>query len=449
MFIEKISLALSMYIIVPMAVISGIYLSIRFKFIQITQSKAILFSIKTNRTTGTLSSFNAISAVLGGNLGVGNISGMAIALATGGPGALFWMWIIVVLFSIIKFGGCYLGVIFRKKNSQGELVGGPMYYIRQGLKQPTLANLFCYLIIIIALISGNIVQMHSLLLPLKNFSISPFYLGILVACLIAGVTWGGMRRFANFVSLVVPFMGLLYLGISLFILFIYFDRIPYAFEIILKSAFGFHQFSYGGLGFTVFMAISTAFDRVLLSTDIGMGLAPIIHASVNDSCELKTNALKQGYASLLSPVIVILICTITMLVLIVTGVWKGNYESTNMCIAAFRIGLGTTSAGNIIIVVLFFFAFTTILTWMYCASRAIEYLYGINCYHKIIFQILFISIIPLGIYCKKQVIWYFSDILMNIMFILNTGSILALSNLIDISGAKLFKSLRSDVSIKI
>lgn len=417
---------ITLYLIFPSIVVIGGYLSFRLKFLQITKLPMAFHMVKTRRRAGGISSFSAVAAILGGNLGTGNISGIAVALSTGGPGALFWMWVMALLASTIKFVGCFLGVEHRQKDSAQEWVGGPMYYLRRGMNKPLLANIFCVFTVLSALTVGNLVQMHSLSLPVKAWGVPPLALGLVMAVLVGGVIWGGMKRFSYVVSLVVPFMAIAYIIACLVIIFLLRDRVGEALVLILRSALGVDSLAGGALGFTLFQAIRTGFDRGLFATDSGLGLAPIIHAAVTDTHEKLDNKLVQGIISILSPVIVMIVCTMTGTVLITTGVWQqAGLESTNMCIEAFKVGLNTPIAGNVVTITLFFFAYTTMLTWSFCADKSVEYLFGRR-YIKA-FQLLFIIVIPLGGFAQGNMVWTIADISINLMFLLNMVGVVGLS----------------------
>jgi alanine or glycine:cation symporter, AGCS family len=424
--IDFIKESITLYIIFPVIVFIGGYLTYRLRFLQLTQLSRAFHMIKGQKKAGGISSFSAVSAILGGNLGTGNISGIAIALATGGPGALFWMWVMAFLASIIKFIGCFLGVEYREKDSAKEWVGGPMYYLTRGLKMPLMGKLFCVFTIFSALTVGNMVQVHSLSLPFKEIGVHPFYLGIGLALLVGGVIMGGLARFASVVSAVVPFMAIIYVGACLSIIFLNYDQVGNAFSMIFQSAMGFGSVAGGALGFTIFQAIRTGFDRGLFATDAGLGLAPIIHAAVTDQHEVLDNKVVQGIISVLSPIIVMVICTMTGLVLLITGVWNsGDLESTNMCVEAFKFGLNSPSAGYIVFITLFFFAFTTILTWSFCADKSIEFLFGRR-YIKL-FQLFFIAFIFIGGFLQGSFVWLIADISLNLMFIINMIGVVGLS----------------------
>ena len=402
-------------------------MSFRFKFVQCTNIvKAWKYFLQDRDPTGKRSSsFSALSAVLGGNLGTGNISGIAVALTIGGPGALFWMWVMALLGSVLKFINCTLGVLYREQNDQGEYVGGPMYYLAKGLKSKSAAVVYCVLAIFAALTVGNLVQMNSLALPFTKAGVHPLITGVAMALIVASVILGGLHRFSKVASFVVPFMAVGYVAACLIILLKHVDAIFPAMQLIYQCAFDPTAIVGGFAGYTLLAAIKVGFDRGLFATDVGVGIDAIVHASVESKTTLKQTALTQGLISTLSPFIVMIVCSLTGLVLMVTGAWQvPGLESTNICIEAFQRGIGIPFAGHIITVTLFFFAFTTILTWSFCADKAIEYLFSRQYIRP--FQYIFVAFLPLGALFHVTLVWTIADIFMNLMLILNMIGIVAL-----------------------
>lgn len=416
-------------VLFPLVIVVGGYFSWRLRFLQITKLVAAARMLTLRERSGGISSFGALAAILGGNLGTGNISGVAVALMTGGPGALFWMWIMALLASITKYVGCFLGVHFQQQNMDGEWVGGPMFYLRDGLHAPILAKLFCLFTITSAITVGNLVQVHSLSLPLVDLAIHPLILAIPLALLTAGVIFGGLKRFAHFVSAIVPLMAVAYIGTCLTILFFFRSEILPSIELVFSSAFGLTEAAGGILGFGVLSAMRAGFDRGLFATDSGLGLAPIVHASVSDPNPEIDNRYVQGLISVLSPIIVMVVCSVTGLVLLTTkAAFETNLPSTIMCMQAFRVGFDTLWAGHIVSVTLFFFAFTTILTWSFCANRAVEFLFGLQAVR--FFQIIFVAIIPLGVFLEERSLWISADFSTNAMFVINMIGVVGLAQLV-------------------
>ncbi|MFI4937609.1 MAG: alanine/glycine:cation symporter family protein [Candidatus Berkiellales bacterium] len=425
--LDEFKSLLSVFLLIPLVAIVGLIFSFRFRFVQCTHALKAwkFFFIDRDHTGQRSSSFSAVSAVLGGNLGTGNISGIAVALATGGPGSIFWMWVMATLGAILKFVGCTLGILYRQKNERGEHIGGPMYYIAKGLGMKRTAKFYCLLAIGTALTVGNLVQMNSLALPFTQAGIPPLVTGIGMSILVALVIVGGLHRFSAVASLVVPFMAVCYVGACLFIVLLNGDKLFSTLSLILTAAFQPSAMMGGVAGYTVLESIRVGFDRGLFATDVGVGIDSIIHSSVDSKTSLTETALTQGLISTLSPLIVMLVCTLTGLVLIMTGAYQvENLESTNLCIEAFKRGFAFNSAGHIITITLFFFAFTTILTWSFCADKAIEYLFSAKMIRP--FQYLFVAFIPLGTMLHVNAVWTVADIFMNLMLIINVFGLIGL-----------------------
>jgi AGCS family alanine or glycine:cation symporter len=426
--LELLKDSLTLIIIFPLIIIAGSYLSYRLRFVQITKLKQALLLITVKERAGGISSFGALSAVLGGNLGTGNISGVAVALVSGGPGALLWMWVMAILASITKYVGCFLGVHWQRQNKDGEWVGGPMYYLSEGLKSKKLALLFCFFTVLSAFTVGNLAQVHALSLPIKELHINPLLFGVILAVLVGGVIFGSLNRFSHIVSAIVPFMAVTYIVTCLIILFLHRHNILSSIALIIESAFDLGTAASGFVGYGIVHAIRAGFDRGLFATDSGLGLAPIMHAGVRDLSTHHDNRVSQGLISLLSPIIVMLVCTMTGLVLLTTGVTKLELSSTTMCMEAFRLGFGYAWAAHIVSITLFFFAFTTILTWYYCAKRAIEYSLGDK--YLSLFRIIFIIFIPYGVFIHENIVWLIADLSINFMFIINMIGVIGLSALV-------------------
>lgn len=430
--LDELKTAISLFLLIPLVAIVGVAFSVRFKFVQCTHAlKAWKFFFKDRDPNGrSASSFSAVSAVLGGNLGTGNISGIAVALTMGGPGAIFWMWVMATFGSILKFVGCTLGVLYRKQNEKGEYVGGPMYYLAKGLGMKRTAKAYCILAILAALTVGNMVQMNSLALPFTQAGIPPLATGLCVSVLIAGIIFGGLKRFSAVSSWLVPISAVGYVLACLTIVLLNLEKLIPAFQIIIHAAFDSSAMVGGVAGYTILEGLRVGFDRGLFATDVGVGVDAIIHSSVESKeSESKTpiiqTALTQGLISTLSPLIVMLVCTLTGLVLIMTDAWHAaGLESTNICIEAFKRGFSFNLAGHIITVTLFFFAFTTILTWSFCADKAVEYLFSAKMVRP--FQLLFIAVIPFGAFLHVKAIWTVADIFMNLMLVLNVIGLIGL-----------------------
>ncbi len=421
MFLQLLNHTLTLWFVFPTIIALGLYLTVQFKCTQVTQLKnAVLHLFKRNKgDAGSISRFGALSSVLAGNFGTGNISGMAIAIATGGPGALVWMWIMSFFGAIIQYASCILGVLYRKETAKKEFVGGPMYYLRDGLGYHKLAKLFAVCTIFGAFAVGNLAQINSMTLPFTNFGINPLYVSLAIGLFVAVVMLGGIKRLSQFASFIVPFKALLYLGTGFTIIFFYRSSLIPAIHLMFEEAFRFSSFTGGVLGISVFKAIQTGFDRGLFATDAGTGIVPILQAGARSK-----NPLHDGVATLLSPLMVMVVCTTTGLVLIMTGAYQTDLQSTNMVTYAFTKGLSSPIGGYIVLLALMLFAYTTILAWGHCGAKATEFLFGSR-FEKY-FQALFILFIPIGALLKVGFIWTLADVAISLMLILNLVGIIGL-----------------------
>ncbi|MCA0370848.1 MAG: amino acid carrier protein [Proteobacteria bacterium] len=409
--------SLSLFVTVPAIIVAGLYFTVTLKGIQFTHVKKALALITPEKKEGGISSFGAVAAVLGGNLGTGNVAGVAVALTMGGPGALLWMWVMAFLTASIKYAECYLGVTYRTQNDQKEYVGGPMYYLRHA-NFPLLAKGFALFTVFAALTGGTLVQVNSLSLPLEQAGYNPLYMGVFMAVLVAITVLGGMKRFVLVVSAVVPLMAVGYIGACLYVIGAHFHQLPDAFSLIFRSAMGIEPAIGGFAGCAAFQAMRTGFDRALFATESGLGLASIMHAPVTSPSERYPNNVAQGIISIFSPFIVVIVTSLTGLVLLVTNVWQDpSLISTNQCTQAFCVGFNWEGAGYIVLISLFFFAFTTTLAWAFCADRAVEFLFGSKGVRP--FQWLLIMVVPLGAVLSVSFVWWLMDICLNIMLFLN------------------------------
>lgn len=414
----------TLFVVFPAIISLGIYLTFKLRCVQLSKLKMSLSSLTKKDTgeEGNISRFGAISAVLAGNFGTGNISGMAVAVATGGPGALVWMWIMAFLGAAIQYASCLLSVMYRKQISHNEFVGGPMYYLRDGLGLKGLAVLFSIFTIFGSITVGNFAQINSVILPLQKMGLDPLYCSIGIGILVGIVILGGIQRIAGFASYVVPFKALLYLGTAFAIVVLNAEKIPAAFSIMFHSAFDFSSAMGGILGMGICRAITTGFDRGLFATDAGTGIVPILQASARSK-----NPVMDGLSTLIAPVMVMIVCTTTGLVLLVTGAWQTpGLQSTNMVTYAFTTGLHSHFGGYIVIISLILFAYTTILAWAYCGEKALGFLIGSEKARW--FRYMYIALIPIGTLMHVEMIWSLADIAISLMLIINLVGIAKLSS---------------------
>ena len=382
---------------------------------------------------GDISHYAAISTILAGNFGTGNISGMAVAIATGGPGALVWMWVMTFLAAAIQYASALLGVKYRKKDQNGQYVGGPMYYISEGLGFKKMGMLFAVVTILAAFSVGNFVQINSMTLPMAALGVSPLIASLILAVGIGLVVLGGALRIARVSAAVVPFMSLLYFGTALFILALHSDALLPAFGLMFKSALGVQGIVGGALGFTVMKAVTTGITRSIFATDAGTGMAPLLQSGAKTE-----HPVIDGVVTLVAPFFVMIVCTATSLVLIVTGAFSvEGLKSTNMVTHAFTQGLGSDIGAYVVIFSLLLFGYTTTLAWASCMEKAVTYLFGSRFVKY--FMILYIFCVPMGALMQVDLIWILADLTYISMLLVNLIGVTGLAKEVTTESKQYFK----------
>ena len=415
---------------------TGIYLTIRLGLIQIVKlPKALKLIFKAeNDGSGDISSFGALCTALAATIGTGNIVGVATAIKAGGPGALFWMWLAAFFGMATKYSEGLLAIKFRTKDENGQVSGGPMYYIVNSKREKwrPLASFFAISGILVALLGiGTFSQVNSITDAVQgSFNIDPKVTGIILAICVALVVFGGLQSISNVATKIVPFMTVVYILICFTILGKSYELIPETFILIFKSAFTGQAAAGGFMGATVSMAIRNGIARGVFSNESGLGSAPIAAAAA------KTNwPAEQGLISMTGTFIdSIIICTLTGMSLIISGVWQSDLNGAIMTQSAFASVL--PNLGPIFLTIsLSLFAFTTILGWSYYGERCFEFLFGVK---KInLFRTLFVLMVLLGAFLKLEMVWIIADIVNGLMALPNLIALLALSPVI-ISETKLY-----------
>lgn len=371
---------------------------------------------------GDIKPFNALMTSLSATVGTGNIVGVATAVSIGGPGALFWMWCTALVGMATKYSEAVLAVHYRETDTAGNHVGGPMYYIRNGLGKQWawLALLFAVFGTLAGFGIGNTVQANSVADVLhKNFAIAETTTGIVMAILVGLVLLGGIRSIASVAGKLVPFMALLYLVFALAVLCLHVTAIPGAIALIVKSAFSPAAASGGFAGAAVMLAIQMGVARGVFSNEAGLGSAPIAHAAAKTD-----DPVRQGTVAMLGTFIdTLIICTLTGLVIIVTGAWNSGAEGAEITSAAFAASL--PFGGKLVAVSLGLFAFTTILGWSYYGERCAAYLFGEK--SAIPFRLFWVVAVYLGASMEMDLVWLIADTLNGMMAIPNLVGLLLLS----------------------
>ena len=410
--------------------ITGLFLTIGLKAYPVLHLKTgfvELWKGRHKQGEGEISGFNALMTSLSATIGTGNIAGVATAVALGGPGAIFWMWIIALIGMATKYSEAVLAVRFREKNEQGHFVGGPMYYIRNGLGKNFrwLAVTFAFFGMLAGFGIGNGVQANSVADAINHIEIGgqgipEWITGCIVAVLVGLVLLGGIRRISEVAGKLVPFMAIAYVLAGLILIVIYASEIPAAFILIIEHAFTPISAAGGFAGATVWAAIRYGVARGVFSNEAGLGSAPIAHATATTD-----SPVRQGTIAMLGTFIdTLIICTITGLVIVASGEWQSGASGASLTAAAFNSGL--PGIGQYIVTFgLAVFAFTTIIGWSFYGERCAEYLFGVRAVWP--FRVLWVIAIPIGATQELNVAWLIADTLNALMALPNLVALLLLS----------------------
>ena len=407
---------------------TGIFLTIGLKGMTISHIPYAfkqLFKGRQGSGDGEISPFNALMTSLSSTIGMGNIAGVATAIGLGGPGALFWMWCAAFVGMATKYAEAVLAVNYRETDEAGRKVGGPMYYIKNGLgdKWKWLGGAFALFGSLAGFGLANTVQSNAVSQVLEtNFNVPTVVSGMVMAVLVGGVLLGGIKRIASVAGKLVPFMAALYMTATFIILVMNAPAIPAAIILVVDSAFNGAAATGGFAGATLMLALRMGIARGIFSNEAGLGSAPIAHAAA------ETNSpVRQGTIAMLGTFIdTLIICTMTGLVLIVTGVWSGEPQGAAMTLAAFT---GALPYGDIILsLCVALFAFTTMLGWSYYGERCAEFLLGTRVITP--FRVLWVIGIFVGTQMSLELVWKMTDALNGLMAIPNLIALLLLSPIV-------------------
>ena len=409
---------------------TGVYLTLRTNFMSITKLgyilKNTLFKMfkKEGKGEGEITAFQAVATALAATVGTGNIAGVATAIALGGPGAVFWMWLSAIFGMTTKFGEVVLSINYREKTPDGRFVGGPMYYIEKGLKMKWLAYVFAVFGAIAAFGIGNMVQSNSVAASLEvSFGVNKLVTGFLLAILSAIVIIGGIKRIGQVTERLVPFMAAFYVIGGLYIIIINISHIGEAFGLIFGSAFTGSAAVGGFAGSTMKIAMTRGIARGVFSNEAGLGSAPIAHAAATTD-----HPVRQGLWGVFEVFVdTIIICSITALSIIMSGVWSSGATGSELTTLAFDKtipGIG----GYIVSIGILLFAFSTILGWAYYGERCAEYIFGPKV--NMIYRIIWIPFIVIGAIGGLNALWDLADTLNGLMAIPNLIGVLGLSGVV-------------------
>ncbi len=427
---------------------TGIFLTLRLGLIQVFKLPLALKYVLSSRkyeagVMGDVSSFAALSTALSATIGTGNIVGVATAVKTGGPGALFWMFLAAFFGMATMYSEALLAVRYRTVDANGQMSGGPMYYIKNGLAGKwygrVLAPLFAFFGLSVALFGiGTFPQVNAIVDSARiAFDIPEVLTAVVLSLLVAFVTLGGIRRIAAVAQFMVPFMATAYVLGCLIIIGANLDKIPATFSLIISSAFTETAARGGFLGASMMLAVRMGIARGIFSNEAGLGSTPIAAAAAR----VKEPA-KQGLISMTGTFFdTIVVCVMTGTVLIMTDSWTGDLAGAYMTSYAFSTVL--TDIGSYIVTVgLIFFAFTTIIGWNYYGERCTEFLFGVK--GIIPYKIIYILIVASGAFLTLEMIWVLADIVNGLMAFPNLIALLALRKVIVSETGKYFANLKHE-----
>ena len=450
---------------------TGVYLSARVGFIQFGKfgyvMKNTIGKVFSKQTAGDgeVTPFQALSTALAATVGTGNIAGVTGAICVGGPGAVFWMWISALFGMVTKYAEVVLAIRYRERNGKGDWVGGPMYYIKNGLgkKWSWLAMMFSLLGALAAFGIGNMTQVNTIATSINTaidafggntganavvffgqlVPISSIVIGAIVAFVVGLVLFGGIKRIGSVAERIVPFMALIFVCCGLAVIVTNIDSVGSVFAMIFKGAFSAEAALGGAFGITILTTIQKGVGRGVFSNEAGLGSAPMAHAASSE-----TDPVKQGLYGIFEVFMdTIVICTLTALTLLCSvgnGVeiaW-GQSGGTELISAAFGTVFGNKIGSLIVAIAISLFALTTILSWSLYGSRCCEYILGTKVVP--VYQIIFVLVILIGATLKLQLVWDIADTLNGFMAIPNLVALLGLSGVVVKLTREYFAGLKAE-----
>ena len=396
-------------------VFTGLYLTIKLKGIQFDFKNMAKSLKKDKRQKNGLSPFKTLMLALAGRIGVGSISGVALAIYVGGPGTIFWIWVIALISAPLAYSESYLGVKYKEKDGN-HYIGGPAYYLKKALNKPKLGITYALLIIICYVIGYMSVQSNTIMKATYSLiNIKPIFIGLILSLLSGVIIFGGIKKISDATSKIVPVMSVIYILLALFIIFKNVSLVPNMFNLIFKSAFNFRSFTSGFLA-TLLMGV----QRGLFSNEAGIGTGSIAAASGSSN-----NPRNSGLLQMIGVYITSLfICTATAIIILISSYSKLHLTDINgIEIASYAFNYHLPSIGNAILSIsIFLFAFSTILTGYYYGESSLKFLTG----HKkvTILKILSIVIIFLGTILSPTLIWKFTDLMVALLALINIYAII-------------------------
>ncbi len=412
---------------------TGVYLTVLLRGIQFRQLKHSLWLALIKRreegAEGDISHFQALMTALAATVGTGNIVGVATAIAAGGPGALFWMWMTGLVGMATKYSEAVLGVRFRETDERGEKSGGPMYYLENGIRWGGVGKLLAVFFAVFASIAafgiGNGVQSQAVADALnRSFSIPHWLTGLVVAACVGAVILGGIKSIGRFTAVFVPMMIVLYIGGAGLVILRNIGQVPEALRLVFQGAFTPMAAGGGAIGYTVAQAVRFGVARGVFSNESGLGTGGIAAAAAQTN-----EPVRQAMVSMTQTFIdTIVVCSFTGIAIISTGSWTMGLDGANLTQQAFSTGLPGETGGVIVAICLAFFAFSTMLGWSYYGERNLEYLIGVKAIFP--YRLAFVTVIAVAAVAKLDVVWLLSDIMNALMAFPNLIGLLLLSGIV-------------------
>lgn len=419
-------------ILVYLLVGVGIYFTVRLGFIQFRHFGHMFSVLKNSRKADSagISSFQALCTSLAARVGTGNMAGVAVALTAGGPGAIFWMWLIAMLGMATSFAESTLAQLYKTRDNDGNYRGGPAYYMEKGLGMRWMGVLFSIFLIIAFGLVFNAVQANAIASAMNTaFDFERSYTGVAIVVISAFVIFGGIRKIARTAEIIVPIMALAYLAIALFIMFTNIEKVPEVLALIFKSAFGLQEAAAGGLGYAIAQAMINGIKRGLFSNEAGMGSAPNAAASATP---YPPHPASQGYVQMLGVFMdTIVICSATVAIILMSGEYVPHGEVTGIELTQRALTAQVGSWGGIFVAVaIFFFAFTSIIANYSYAETNLIFLEHNNKKGLVLFRIIVLGMVMFGSMATLPTVWALADVSMGLMAIVNLVAIILLSGIV-------------------
>ena len=406
---------------------TGFWLTIRLRGIQFRSlfyALRLTFS-KERQGQGDLSHFSSLMTALAATVGIGNIAGVSTAIALGGPGAIFWMWVTGLVGMATKYSEGFLAVKFRRVNDKGEISGGPMYYLEEGLQNKWLAMCFAAFGACAAFGIGNMVQANTTATAVKeSIGLNSVTIGMLLAILTGMVVIGGIKRIAEVASYLVPFMVAIYFSGALIVIFKHLDQLGSGMKLVFEHAFSGTAATGGFMGASLANCIRYGVARGLFSNESGMGSAPIVAAAARTN-----HPSKQALVSMTGTFIdTLIVCSITAMAISSTGVWTSGETGVALTIQAFTAGLPGYWGKLLVTLGTITFAFSTILAWEYYGEKCFEYIFGEK--YILIYRYAWVIFVFIGALIKLDLVWNFSDAMNALMAVPNLIGLVLLSGVL-------------------